>query len=73
MKLSEAMHAFKRQYIIAALAKCKGNQCAAADELGIHRNTLSRDCDVLGIDPSAYVQPGNKREYINHPGIRAAL
>lgn len=73
MKLSDSMNAYKRELIVCALVRRKGNQCAAADELGIHRNTLSRDCDVLGIDPSAYVQPGNKREYINHPGIRAAL
>ena len=39
---SEAVRQFKKRYILEVLAHHKGNQCKAADELGMHRNTLSR-------------------------------
>ena len=39
---SDAVRQFKKRYILEVLARHKGNQCKAADELGMHRNTLSR-------------------------------
>jgi DNA-binding protein Fis len=33
---------FKHKYLYAALLRHRGNQCAAAIELGIHRNTMAR-------------------------------
>jgi DNA-binding NtrC family response regulator len=46
----EALVAFRRSYLLAALRFNMNNQCATAKELGIHRNTLARDLEVCGID-----------------------
>ena len=40
--LDEAVGAFEKKFIQAALSKTKGNQSKAAEVLGVHRNTLSR-------------------------------
>jgi Fis family transcriptional regulator, factor for inversion stimulation protein len=42
--------ALKRQCVIAALERNRGNQCAAAKDLHVHRNTLQRHMDTLHID-----------------------
>lgn len=47
---TEAVRQFKRRYIFEVLAHHKGNQCKAADELGMHRNTLSRTLAELDMD-----------------------
>src|SRR3979409_353883 len=39
---TEAVRQFKKRYILEVLAQHKGNQCKAAEELGMHPNTLSR-------------------------------
>ena len=39
---TEAVREFKRRFLLEVLAHHKGNQCKAAKELGMHRNTLSR-------------------------------
>ncbi len=49
---AEAVRAFKRRFLLQVLAGHNGNQCKAAEELGVHRNTLSRMIAELGIDPS---------------------
>lgn len=46
----EAMLAFKRRYVVEVLRRNRGNQLAAAKELGMHRNTLSRVIDDLEIN-----------------------
>lgn len=46
----EAVREFKKQYLREVLAAHKGNQCKAATELGMHRNTLSRTMAELGLD-----------------------
>jgi DNA-binding NtrC family response regulator len=51
---------FKRQLIRRELRRFKGNQQATADALRIHRNTLGRNCDELGIDPSAFYPRGKQ-------------
>ena len=38
----DAIRQFKKRYILEVLTHHKGNQCKAATELGMHRNTLSR-------------------------------
>ncbi len=38
--LAEAIEILERSMIRSALAGAAGNQCAAAKQLGIHRNTL---------------------------------
>jgi Fis family transcriptional regulator len=48
----EAVREFKKRFLIQVLAQHRGNQCKAAKELGMHRNTLSRTIAELKIDPS---------------------
>jgi Fis family transcriptional regulator, factor for inversion stimulation protein len=47
---SEAVREFKKRFILTVLQENKGNQCRAARELGMHRNTLSRTISELKID-----------------------
>ncbi|MGA3370608.1 MAG: helix-turn-helix domain-containing protein [Terracidiphilus sp.] len=44
-----AVHEFKKQYLREVLVAHKGNQCKAAEEMGMHRNTLSRSMRELGL------------------------
>jgi Fis family transcriptional regulator len=65
---ADAVREFKKRYILEVLARHRGNQCKAADELGMHRNTLSRTLSELGLDsaqirqvvrrPPTSVRPG---------------
>ena len=45
----EAVREFKRRFILEVLSHHRGNQCKAAEELGMHRNTLSRTMAELGL------------------------
>ena len=56
----EAVREFKRQYLHEVLVAHRGNQCKAAEELGMHRNTLSRAMAELGLE-LADVRTGLKR------------
>jgi Fis family transcriptional regulator, factor for inversion stimulation protein len=47
---SEAVREFKKRFIITVLEENRGNQCKAARELGMHRNTLGRTMQELKID-----------------------
>jgi len=47
---SEGVREFKKRFILTVLQENKGNQCRAARELGMHRNTLSRTIHELKID-----------------------
>lgn len=49
---AEAVREFKRRFLLEVLSHHKGNQCKAAKELGMHRNTLSRTMAELELDPS---------------------
>ncbi len=57
---SDAVREFKKRYILEVLALHRGNQCKAAEELGMHRNTLSRTLTELGLD-SAQIRQGMRR------------
>lgn len=57
---NEAVRQFKRRYIFEVLAQHKGNQCKAAEELGMHRNTLSRTLAELELD-MAQIRNGARR------------
>lgn len=48
----EAVREFKRQYLREVLVAHRGNQCKAADELKMHRNTLSRAMAELKLELS---------------------
>lgn len=56
----EAVREFKRRFIVEVLSGHRGNQCKAAKELGVHRNTLSRILTELDIDP-AQIRNGARR------------
>jgi Fis family transcriptional regulator len=56
----EAVREFRRRYIQEVLGHNKGNQCKAARELGVHRNTLSRIMADLELD-RAQIKLGLKR------------
>ena len=47
---SEAVREFKKRFIVTVLEENRGNQCKAARDLGMHRNTLSRTMQELKID-----------------------
>ena len=46
----DAICEFEKRFIRRALEKSNGNRCKAADLMGIHRNTLSRKIEDLGLD-----------------------
>ncbi len=48
----EAVREFKRRFILEVLASHRGNQCKAAKELGVHRNTLSRVLSEINTAPT---------------------
>ena len=47
---TDAVSEFEKRFIKRMLEKTNGNHSKAAVELGIHRNTLSRKVDELGLD-----------------------
>ena len=57
---SEAVREFKRCFIAAVLEENKGNQCRAARQLGMHRNTLSRTLEELKIDVREFREGGRR-------------
>lgn len=60
IRYEDAVKQFKRQYLLEILRAHRGNQCKAAEELGMHRNTLSRTMAELSLDV-AEVRAGLKR------------
>ena len=50
VRYEEAVREFKRQYLREVLVANRGTQCKAAEELGMHRNTLSRAMAELQLD-----------------------
>jgi len=69
---TDAVRQFKRRYILEVLAHHKGNQCKAATELGMHRNTLSRTLAELEMD-SAQIRKGMRRPVMSERAIPASL
>ena len=49
VRYDDAVREFKKQYLREVLIANRGNQCKAAEELGMHRNTLSRTMADLGL------------------------
>ena len=52
VRYEDAVREFKKQYLREVLVAHRGNQCKAAEELGMHRNTLSRAMAELGLELS---------------------
>ena len=72
---SDAVREFKKRYILEVLSRHRGNQCKASEELGMHRNTLSRTLAELGLD-SAQIRKGMRRPVMSErtlPGQRPGL
>lgn len=67
--LSEFMRECKKRFIIKVLQSCNGNQCRAARELGMHRNTLTRTLAELKL---ARVDWDPRVQLVGHPPRRAA-
>lgn len=57
---SEAVCEFRKRFILTVLEQNNGNQCKAARQLGMHRNTLSRTITELNLDVRA-VRAGIRR------------
>jgi DNA-binding NtrC family response regulator len=57
---TDAVRQFKRRYILEVLTQHKGNQCKAAEALGMHRNTLSRTLAELDMN-TAQIRNGMRR------------
>ena len=57
---SEAVREFKKRFLLTVLQENQGNQCRAARQLGMHRNTLSRTIFELKLDIRA-VRNGARR------------
>jgi Fis family transcriptional regulator len=71
---TDSVKQFKRRYILEVLAHHKGNQCKAAEELGMHRNTLSRTLTELELD-TTQIRNGMRRPPMSErprPQIAAA-
>ena len=58
VRRSEAVREFQKAFILTVLKDQRGNQCRAAEKLGIHRNTLRRTIRDLDIWE---LQEGNSR------------
>lgn len=58
---AEAVREFKKTFIAHVLEQHRGNQCKAAKQLGMHRNTLSRTLDELGLDVKEIRQQASDR------------
>ena len=73
IRYEDAVREFKRTFLREVLIANRGNQCKAADELGMHRNTLSRAMAELGLS-LAEVRAGLKRppqsERLVHSAVR---
>jgi DNA-binding NtrC family response regulator len=50
IKFPEAVSEFEKRFIQRLLEEYNGNQSKTAEALGIHRNTLSRKRQELGLD-----------------------
>ncbi len=64
---SEAVSEFKKKYILTVLQDSNGNQCKAARQLGMHRNTLSRTIADLHLDAKALRNGGRRPPRSVHP------
>jgi len=72
MRYEEAVRQFKRQYLLEVLRAHRGNQCKAAEELGMHRNTLSRTMAELELEVTE-VRAGLKRPVRSERLLPSAL
>ena len=72
IRYEDAVREFKKQYMSEVLVAHRGNQCKAAEELGMHRNTLSRTMAELGLS-LAEVRASLKRPPRSERPVYSAL
>ena len=63
IEYQDLLNLTRRAYIAAMLQKHSGNICRAARDMGLHRNTLSRQMATLGIMRPARRYDGRAREW----------
>jgi Fis family transcriptional regulator, factor for inversion stimulation protein len=76
IRYDDAVRQFKRQYLLEVLRSHRGNQCKAAEELGMHRNTLSRTMTELELEVSevrATLKRPVRSERLVHAGLRQQI
>jgi Fis family transcriptional regulator, factor for inversion stimulation protein len=61
VRCSEGVREFQKTFILTVLKDQRGNQCKAAERLGIHRNTLRRMIRALEIDIGPTRATGKRR------------
>ena len=49
VRFEDAVQEFEKRFITRVLGHCEGSLSRTADELGIHRNTLTRKLDAYRI------------------------
>ena len=54
IQFDEAVGEFEKRFIKAVLDGVRGNQSRAAEQLGIHRNTLSRKIEAYKLDHNGH-------------------
>ena len=59
-RYAEAVDEFHKAFLLTVLRENRGNQVKAARELGVHRNTLSRMAQTLGVD-TRQLRPARNR------------
>ncbi len=66
---SEAVREFKKRFILTVLQENNGNQCKAARQLGMHRNTLSRTITELELDIKSLRNGGRRPPRSERPAL----
>ncbi len=71
---TDAVREFKKRFLLEVLIRHRGNQCKAAEELGMHRNTLSRTLAELDLDsatdPQGNPPPPRSVRPLARPGLQ---
>jgi Fis family transcriptional regulator, factor for inversion stimulation protein len=68
---SEAVREFKKAFLVTVLKENSGNQCKAAVDLRMHRNSLARTLFKLQLDARA-LRPSSRRPPGRAPALPAA-
>ena len=58
----EAVEEFRRAWLVEALRRNGNNQCAVAQEIGVHRNTIGRTIKSLHVQ----IPDGKRKARHNH-------
>lgn len=68
ISLGQAIEILEKRMIEGALERSRGNQCAASQRLGIHRNTLQRKMTAYGL-ANGRIRP-RRKPLARAPGSR---